>query len=91
MNALPVGNNWTVEARNVLDLKIPESDRPWIIVSNPPWRYERREGRRNERANEFLSWMIDELQPGGFVACVLPVSWLNSITSRQYREKLLSQ
>ncbi len=91
MNALPIGNNWTVEARDVLDLKIPASVRPWIIVSNPPWGYERKEGQRNERANQFLSWMIDELQPGGFVACMLPVSWLSSHTSKRYREKLLSQ
>lgn len=89
MHALPIGNSWTVEARDVLSLQVPASRRPWIMVSNPPWRYERREGHQIERANEFLKWMIDYLQPGGFTACILPVSWLNSNTSRRYRQLLL--
>lgn len=91
MNALPIGNSWSVQARDALRLKLRSSDQPWLIATNPPWQYDRTEGRRNEHANEFLSWIVEALQPGGFLTCVLPVSWLNSRTSHAYREMLLSR
>ena len=91
MSALPAGNSWRVEPRDVLKLKLKNQLKPWIIVSNPPWQYSRTEGSQNERANEFLSWIIEALQPGGFLACVLPSSWLNSRTSRRYRAQLLDR
>jgi SAM-dependent methyltransferase len=91
MTALPIGNSWEIEARDALATNLPRVDQPSIMVSNPPWRYRRALGRRVERANEFLRWMIRNLRPGGFLACVLPVSWLNSDTSRPYREFLLDQ
>ena len=89
MSALPASNSWRVEPRDVLKLKLTNQYKPWIVVSNPPWQYSRAEGSQNERANEFLSWIIETLQPGGFLACVLPVTWLNSRTSRRHRERLL--
>jgi SAM-dependent methyltransferase len=91
MTALPIGNSWNIEARDALATTLSNAERPSLVVSNPPWGYRRTPGRRIERANDFLRWMIHNLRPGGFLACVLPVSWLNSVTSRPYRELLLEQ
>ena len=88
MTALPIGNSWRVEPRDVLATDLRADDRPSIIVSNPPWGYTRQDGRRIERANQFLDWMIRNVRPGGFIGCILPVSWLNAQTSRQQRRVL---
>lgn len=89
MTALPIGNSWQIDAADALNVTFPLDKRPSIIVSNPPWKYKREDGRRQERANDFLAWMLDALRPGGLLGCILPVSWLNSATSRENRRSLL--
>jgi N-6 DNA Methylase len=88
MTALPLGNSWRVEGPDVLDVELSVDDQPSIIVSNPPWSYSRQDGKRVERANQFLEWMITNVRPGGFIGCILPVSWLNAQTSRRHRRLL---
>ncbi|WP_433479751.1 N-6 DNA methylase [Spirillospora sp. CA-142024] len=91
MTALPIGNSWQVHTGDVLDKQLSNENRPSIIVSNPPWSYSRKRGRRQERADDFISWMLDNLREGGILSCVLPLSWLNSDTSKGTRELLLSR
>ncbi|MEV4007739.1 N-6 DNA methylase, partial [Actinomadura sp. NPDC049753] len=91
MTALPIGNSWQVHTGDVLDAQLSSENRPSIIVSNPPWSYSRKRGRRQERADDFILWMLDNLREGGILSCVLPLSWLNSDTSRNTRELLLSR
>ena len=91
MAALPIGNSWDVEVRDTLGLELPESERPSIIISNPPWQFHRGPSDTVERANVFLSWMLDNLTEGGFLACVVPLSWLNRRNSRQSRRFLLER
>ncbi|WP_165663100.1 HsdM family class I SAM-dependent methyltransferase [Mycobacteroides abscessus] len=89
MTALPIGNHWVVEPRDTLASDLLPSDKPTLMVSNPPWEHKRFDGRRVEKANDFLEWMVRNLPTGGMLACVLPVSWLNSLTSKQSRTDLL--
>ena len=39
--ALRIGNHWQVDSADTLGLTIPVGERPSIIVSNPPWRFNR--------------------------------------------------
>lgn len=84
VSSLPLGNNWEIETRDVLE--DPPRIEPTIIVSNPPWRNLR--GKRAEAATDFLNRSIEMLAPGGLLACVLPASWLSTTTARQGRKRL---
>ncbi|MGB2695564.1 MAG: N-6 DNA methylase [Dehalococcoidia bacterium] len=59
-----------------------------IVVGNPPWGYERPEGVPTERATVFLDAMLRWCRPEGFIACVLPASWLTANVARDSRAKL---
>ena len=89
MTALPIGNHWQVESVDTLDATLAVSERPTLIVSNPPWGFHRDPAGSTERANLFLSWMLSNLSYGGFLACVMPLSWLNRNNSRASRDSLL--
>jgi hypothetical protein len=89
MAALPTGNHWNIETLDTLDIRLPVNERPSIIVSNPPWKFERDPAGSIERANMFLAWMLDNLADGGFLASIVPLSWLNRNNSRASRRSLL--
>lgn len=91
MTALSSGNSWHVESRDALAQSLDAQDRPSIMVSNPPWLHTRRGKPAAERANAFVDWMLDNLAEGGFLACVLPLSWVKSKTSKSARSNLLEQ
>lgn len=84
VSSLPLGNNWQIETRNVIEN--PPSIEPTIIVSNPPWRNPK--GSRSEAATEFLNRSVESLAPGGLLACVLPGTWLSTTTARAGRRSL---
>lgn len=86
LHALPEGNSWDIVRQDTLSTSLPEANRPTIIVSNPPWKDTRsRDGKRHQTADDFLRWMIRNLQPSGFYAIVLPSAWLSSTTSAPAR------
>jgi len=89
MTALPLGNHWNVEVFDTLDVQLPADERPSLIVSNPPWKFEREPLGSIERAHLFLSWMLNNLADDGFLACVVPLSWLNRNNSSESRYELL--
>ncbi|WP_179279983.1 HsdM family class I SAM-dependent methyltransferase [Actinacidiphila glaucinigra] len=91
MTDLSPGSSWRVEAKDALTAKLDESDRPSVIVCNPPWQHSRQGKPATERANEFISWMLASLTTNGFLACILPLSWINSATSRKARSSLLNE
>lgn len=91
MSALPIGNHWNVETSDTLRVRLPADQQPSVIVSNPPWKFERDPVGSTERANLFLEWMLDNLVDGGFLACVMPLSWVNRNNSRASRGNLLRQ
>jgi predicted RNA methylase len=90
LHALPAGNSWNIEQRDARDVVLAKP-RPTIVLSNPPWRYERRGGARRQLADDFLLSMLRHVKPGGFVAAILPAGWLSSGTSRAARERLQEQ
>lgn len=89
MTALPIGNHWQVSSTDTLNSSLPEDNRPYLMISNPPWKFQRDPVRSIERATLFLSWMLDNLADEGFLACVLPLSWLNRNNTRASRSALL--
>ena len=84
LQALPYGNGYRIDQADALT-ETPSEVRSTFSVSNPPWGYERREGKRIQRADAFLRRLVARTEPGGFLACVLPVSWLTDDTSRDSR------
>lgn len=85
VSSLPVGNTWRIERRDALQASRPSGSTPTVIVTNPPWR--NRRGSRRDIATEFLLRSVEMLDEGGFLACILPVTWLTAAEhskSRQY-------
>lgn len=88
LQALPYGNGFRVEERDALAPVDDSAAQPMFAVSNPPWSWERTDGRRRQLADRFLRALVNRVAPGGFVACVLPVGWLTSTTDRDSRSWL---
>jgi hypothetical protein len=91
MTDLSSGNSWRIEAKDALTAQLDEFDKPSVIVCNPPWQHSRQGKPASERANTFVNWILENLTPDGFMACVLPLSWINSATSRKARSGLLEK
>jgi predicted RNA methylase len=89
MSAMPVRNSWKVENIDTLQMRLSGDEKPSVIISNPPWKFKRSPEDTAERANTFLSWMLDNLADDGFLACVVPLSWIDKKNSRYSRSALL--
>jgi len=88
LRALPVGDSWELSQWDALLDELPTTQRPSVVVGNPPWGSTRSlKGRRHERATEFLDRMLDIVEPGGYVGAILPASWLNSDVAAESRER----
>lgn len=86
LSALPLGNTWRIDTRDFL-VEPPAIDPPpTLLVTNPPWHNPK--GRRAETASKFLGRSIDLLADGGFLACILPVSWLSGEQHQASRNEL---
>jgi predicted RNA methylase len=85
LQALPYGNGFHVERRDALAPIDASWPRPTFVVTNPPWKWERASGRRRQLADAFLRAIVHRVEPGGFIGCVLPASWLTSDTDRDSR------
>jgi hypothetical protein len=90
LQALPYGNGYRVEQQDALVATATET-KATFTVSNPPWAYKHQGGEREQRADQFLRRLVARTEPGGFVACVLPASWLTDDTSRDSRGWLREQ
>jgi hypothetical protein len=89
-------DNWQVFSEDALQWQLPQSKRVTIIVGNPPFSGDRKTQRasatgskRYERANEFLDRAVELLAPGGFLAMVMPGSFVGSEAGPQTRKRLL--
>jgi hypothetical protein len=92
LHAMPAGNSWAVQQRDVLVGGIPQDVRPGLILSNPPWKNTRSiAGHRHELADEFLRAALGSVRPGGFIGIILPAAWLAGATSRRSRRDLIER
>lgn len=91
LNAYPAGNGWHISQADVLETNLDEEDRPSVIVANPPWQNSNTAGARRELAEQFLHWMVRMLIPGGLLAVIMPLGWLNSGNSRASRADFQDQ
>ena len=89
-------DSWEISRKDARQLQLPRGKVPNIIVGNPPFAGDRKTqltaetgGKRHELANEFLSHAVDLLAPGGFLAMVMPGSFVASEAGPQTRKKLL--
>lgn len=85
VQSLPYGNHWAIEERDALK-RTSSEDRARVVVSNPPWMVKR--GKREDVAERFLLRMQSLVEPGGFLACVLPAAWLLREKSSSSRSAL---
>jgi hypothetical protein len=88
LNAYPGGDDWKIDQADILNDKARGTERPNVIISNPPWMNANTEGRRTELADRFLRWMMRTLPSEGLLAIVLPVGWLSSRASSETRASL---
>jgi predicted RNA methylase len=88
LHALPLGNGWNVTVRDALVPRGADEMPATIVVGNPPWRFKRGGGATEERASAFLDAMFNWCADGGFVAAVMPASWLTGATARGSRRAI---
>jgi hypothetical protein len=89
-------DRWQIDFENALTWSGPDP-RPNIIVGNPPFGGNRKtlksgegeEASRIEQANQFLDHAIDLLEEGGYLAMLMPQSFVAAEASPRLRRKLL--
>ena len=91
-------DRWHISDQDALQWRLPDVQ-PGIIVGNPPFHGSRKapseehaaSSARFEKANLFLNRAIDLLAPGGYLAMVMPQSFVASEASPALRRKLLER
>lgn len=89
-------DRWHISDQDALQWRLPDVQ-PGIIVGNPPFHGSRKapseahaaSSARFEKANLFLDRAINLLAPGGYLAMVMPQSFVASEASPTLRRKLL--
>lgn len=87
-------DSWSIDHGDALEWDWLRTNRPNIIVGNPP--FESIQGasasgerRWYEKANRFLGYAIQRLAPNGYLAMIMPASFTSSSAAREFREQLL--
>ena len=89
-------DHWHVDSGDALQWRWLRANQPGIIVGNPPFSGRRdapKDGAtsREQKADPFLSLAIDRLAPGGYLAMIMPMSFVAAEASPALRQKLLDQ
>ncbi|MBI4673067.1 MAG: SAM-dependent DNA methyltransferase [Chloroflexi bacterium] len=93
-------DHWQVENYDALTSKKRHRIKPTIMVGNPPFKGDRKqkqitsesddlERTRTQEADKFLEVAIDQLQPGGYLAMIMPQNFGVSQASPETRRHLL--
>jgi hypothetical protein len=88
-------DSWHIDQSDAQEWGWLNTHQPTIIVGNPPFEADRRKAdpsggtKRRERANLFLEHAINHLAPGGYLAMVMPRSFIAAQSSPELRKKLL--
>jgi len=87
-------DSWHVDNKDAMNWKWLEK-RPNIIVGNPPFGGDRKiisgKEKRHQKADKFLDRAIDYLAPDGYLAMLMPQSFVAAEASPQLRKKLLNK
>jgi hypothetical protein len=98
-------DSWKVHGEDALRWRWLDENRPTVIVGNPPFSGSRKEvkeeegaGRRpdsqrarQEKAVAFFERAIDRLAPDGYLAMVMPLSFVASESGTSARERLYQE
>lgn len=89
-------DSWEIGDSDALSWRWLKNHRPNIIVGNPPFMGNRKnpektvgKARRQQKADTFLNYAIDRLAPDGYLAMLMPLSFLASQASPDLRKQLL--
>lgn len=92
-------DSWHIDDSDALSWEWLKTNEPTIIVGNPPFGGNRKKSSgdpsasaqrtREEVANGFLELAIERLAPGGYLAMLMPSSFVAAEASSKYRKKLL--
>lgn len=90
-------DSWNIDHSDALNWNWLSDTRPNIIVGNPPFSGDRKKGshrvsktpKREQEANHYLDYAIDRLTPDGYMAMLMPQSFLAAEASPGLRKKLL--
>jgi hypothetical protein len=87
-------DSWSIDQNDALEWPWLRVHQPTLIVGNPRFKASQEEANllsqkpRFEKANLFLRYALDRLAPGGYLAMVLPRSFLPGGTSPDLRKYL---
>lgn len=88
-------DSWNIDQYDALIWPWLADHRPTIIVGNPPFEADRRrvdisgQKQRRERANQFLEHAMRRLAPGGYLAMIMPRSFVAAEASHNLRKSFL--
>jgi predicted RNA methylase len=85
-------NGWNIKVEDVQELTARSgSQRPAIVVTNPPFREIKEGGKRKEFAAEVFMQAITAVAPGGLIGIVLPQSILDSRSAANARDESMKK
>ena len=92
-------DSWDISSGDALQWEWLNTHQPFIIVGNPPFSGSREKASqtrpssaekvREEKANRFLEHAINRLAPHGYLAMLMPSSFIAAEASPKYRKQLL--
>jgi len=86
-------DSWDVDDGDAHEWRWLNCNRPHIIVGNPPFGGNRKRpevrGKRHQQADVFLERAIDRLAPGGYLAMLMPQSFMVAQSAPALRRELL--
>lgn len=89
--SLPYGNQWSIKAGDLLRMKRPMGDFPYVIMGNPPYEETRGESKKSQKATEFFDKYLEWLHEDGYIGIILPESFLQNDSSIEQRRILLEK
>lgn len=89
--SLPSGNSWKIDVRDFVEIDgYAFSERPSLILANPPYRELRGES-HIEKAIPFVRKNLDLLVDKGLMAIILPETFLQKSSCKDIRKRILEE
>lgn len=88
-------DSWHIDHEDALMWRWLNTHQPNIIVGNPPFRGDRKslvgKQTRYQEADKFLEYAIERLAPNGYLAMLMPSSFMGAEASPTLRKQLLEK